>query len=263
MNSDQHFAEPPAALPSLGECSFYHCIDLPGLGVQRGQWDLRPGIDDYLGHFDFSGASVLEIGTASGFVCFELERRGARVTAFDLDENLTYDMFPGPTAERDPARFRAGLRKTRAAYWLGHSLLGSKAEVVYGHANRLPDFLRDFDVVMLGNVLQHLQDPMGALIGAAQRAQVVIVTESDWKRGLCNDVPAMLWLEDTAPYSWYQVKPRMVESVLSALGFQSTSVSFHEQLLLKDVTFEPGGALQARTWGDGRQIPHFTVIGRR
>ena len=263
MSSDRHFAEPPATLPSLSECSFYHCTDVPGLGVQLGQWDLRPGIDDYFGGFDFADANVLEIGTASGFVCFELERRGARVTAFDLDDKLTYDMFPGPTAERDPERFLAGLRRTRAAYWLCHSLLGSKAQVVYGHANRLPDFLRDFDVVMLGNVLQHLQDPIGALICAAQRAEVVIVTESDWKRGTCDDVPAMLWLEDSAPYSWYQVKPRMVESVLSALGFQSTSVSFHEQRMMKDVTFEPGNPAQERTWGDGRQIPHFTVIGRR
>src|SRR5262249_15034899 len=87
------FATPPARRPELAECTFYHCLDLPGLGTVPGQWDLRPGVDSYFGGYDLAGATVLEIGTASGFVCFEMERRGADVIAFDLDEGLTYDMF--------------------------------------------------------------------------------------------------------------------------------------------------------------------------
>ena len=69
-------------------------MELPGLGVKTGQWDLRPNIGQYLGDVDFRDRRVLEIGTANGFVCFELERRGARVVGFDLAEELTYDAPP-------------------------------------------------------------------------------------------------------------------------------------------------------------------------
>jgi SAM-dependent methyltransferase len=260
-----HFASPPARRPSVEECTFYHCMDLPEVGTQRGQWDLRPGIGSYLGDFDFAGAKVLEIGTASGFVCFEMERRGADVVAFDLDleDHQTYDMFPGPPEDRDPEGFTAGLQATRAAYWLAHDVLGSSARVVYGHANHLPDFLDGFDAVVFGNVLQHLQDPVGALLMAASRADAVIVTESDWKRGVADDLPAMLWIDDSTPYSWYQVKPLLVESVLRSLGFEVAPTSWHDQLLLEDVAYEPGMPPEARSWDAGIEVPHYTVVARR
>ncbi|MDQ1429504.1 MAG: hypothetical protein QOF40_106 [Actinomycetota bacterium] len=262
---DDQFASPPVRRPSLEECTFYHCMDLPEVGTQLGQWDLRAGIGSYLGDFDFAGAQVLEIGTASGFVCFEMERRGADVIAFDLDveDHETYDMFPGPVGDRDPDGFKAGLERTRAAYWLAHELLGSKARVVYGHANHLPDFLVGFDAVVFGNVLQHLQDPVGALIEAAGRADAVIVTESDWKRGIADDLPAMLWIDDSTPYSWYQVKPLLVESVLRSLGFEVAPAAWHEQLLLEDVAYESGMAPEARSWDDGVKVPHYTIVARR
>jgi SAM-dependent methyltransferase len=260
-----HFASPPVRRPTVAECNFYHCMDLPEVGTQLGQWDLRPGIGSYLGDFDFAGAKVLEIGTASGFVCFEMERRGADVVAFDLDleDHQTYDMFPGPPEDRDPEGFTAGLQATRAAYWLAHDVLGSSARVVYGHANHLPDFLDGFDAVVFGNVLQHLQDPVGALLMAASRADAVIVTESDWKRGVADDLPAMLWIDDSTPYSWYQVKPLLVESVLRSLGFDVAPASWHDQLLLEDVAYEPGTAPEARSWDAGVQVPHYTVVARR
>ena len=43
------YAVPPKELPAIEECRFYHVIELPGLGLQPGAWDLRPGIDHYLG----------------------------------------------------------------------------------------------------------------------------------------------------------------------------------------------------------------------
>ena len=33
----------PAVLPAPSECFFYQTIDIPGHGVQPGQWDLREG----------------------------------------------------------------------------------------------------------------------------------------------------------------------------------------------------------------------------
>jgi predicted nicotinamide N-methyase len=38
-------------------------------------------VDPYLGNFDFVGKRVLDVGAASGFLTFEMEKRGAEVVA--------------------------------------------------------------------------------------------------------------------------------------------------------------------------------------
>ena len=40
------------------------------------------------------GKRVLDVGTSSGFLCFEMERRGAEVVAFDLSDEFDGDAVP-------------------------------------------------------------------------------------------------------------------------------------------------------------------------
>ena len=54
--------------PLLEDCYFYHTMDVPGAGLVTGEWDLRNGVDAYLGHESVAGKRVLELGTASGFL---------------------------------------------------------------------------------------------------------------------------------------------------------------------------------------------------
>lgn len=255
------YAKPPADPPKLEECKFYHTIDLPGVGLQEGEWDLRPGIDRYLGSINVSGKRVLEIGTANGFVCFELESRGAEVVAFDLADGLTYDAIPSTETRLGRDTYCAGLRRIKNAYWLGHRLLGSRARVAYGHANALPEFLGRFDIAVLANVLQHLKDPVGAVMQAARIAEVVVVTEADWWAGRYDDLQGMIFFGGDHLFSWYQVKPPLIKAVLSRMGFGECTVEFHTQTFLKGVTrlAEAGPVGQPR----GIQVPHFTVIGKR
>ena len=89
------FGEPRTDI-SAADCEFYHVMDLPGYGLTEGQWDLRAGADAYLGGFEFSGKRVLEIGPASGFLTFEMERRGADVVCFDVAEEIGWDFVPHP-----------------------------------------------------------------------------------------------------------------------------------------------------------------------
>jgi SAM-dependent methyltransferase len=252
------YARPPAKLPALADCIFYHSIELPGLGEQQGQWDLRPGIDAYLGPTDFSSLRVLEIGTANGFVCFELERRGADVVTVDLPESATYDTRPSTL---DPEAARRDLRMIRNAFWLAHSLLSSSARVVYAHVNEIPDAIGRFDVVVLGNVLQHLRDPLSALVSVARRADSIIVTEADWMVGLCDDLPGMVLFAGSAPYSWFQVKPLMLTFFLAELGLVDHEVTHHNQLLLDRVDYS--GPTPRRLELHGQAVPHFTVTARR
>ena len=77
---------PPQQVDDPAACIFYHAMNLPGIGSVSGDWDLRDTMDEYLGHFDFQGKRCLDIGSASGYLTFEMERRGAReVVSVDLD----------------------------------------------------------------------------------------------------------------------------------------------------------------------------------
>ncbi|MEE9185219.1 MAG: hypothetical protein V3U39_12205, partial [Acidimicrobiia bacterium] len=74
----------PREVTDINECYFYHSMDIPRHGAVDGEWDLREGVTEYLGGVDFAGKRVLEVGTASGFLCFHMESQGAEVVAYDL-----------------------------------------------------------------------------------------------------------------------------------------------------------------------------------
>src|SRR5437870_33821 len=87
----------PRMVTDPASCRWYHTMDLPELGTVGGNgWDLRATIDDYLGRFDFTGMRCMDIGSASGYLTFELERRGARqVVSVDVDaERHCWDIVP-------------------------------------------------------------------------------------------------------------------------------------------------------------------------
>ena len=79
------------ATPRMGlrreDCDFYHTMEIPGVGLVEGQWDLRRGVDAYLGGVDLNNRRVLEIGPASEVLTFEMEKRGADVTAIEVKED--------------------------------------------------------------------------------------------------------------------------------------------------------------------------------
>src|SRR5690349_2280017 len=77
----------PRYVDRLEDCIFYHTMDLPVFGVVRGAWDLRGRFDDYIGGVTVENKSVLDIGTATGFLSFEAEKHGAaRVVSFDMSD---------------------------------------------------------------------------------------------------------------------------------------------------------------------------------
>jgi hypothetical protein len=253
------FYAAPRHVDDLTCCYFYHTTDVPGHGVQRGEWDLRPGVDAYLGGVDLRGQRVLEIGTASGFLCFAMEQRGAEVVAFDLPATQPPDLIPFARADLHTwrANTRTHLDKLHNAYWLCHRLLGSRARVVYGSAYAIPDAIGPVDVCTFGCVLLHLRDPFLALEQALRLTRdTVIVTEllasrSWWKRWLRRRLtgPALRFLPDSRraapPTSWWQFSPEAIQAMLGVCGFERTTVTIHRQLF------------------QGRPVDLFTVVGRR
>jgi hypothetical protein len=90
VSNDNTFAT-PLKVEDVADCYFYHTMELPGHGVMKGDWDLRGGVDDYLGKVAFAGQRVLEIGPASGFLTFEMEKRGAAVVSVEVTAEHGWD----------------------------------------------------------------------------------------------------------------------------------------------------------------------------
>jgi hypothetical protein len=75
-NDRSPLLERPRFVDRLEDCFFYHAMDLPEFGLVPAHWDLRGRFDDYVGGVGVAGKSVLDIGTATGFLSFEAEKLG-------------------------------------------------------------------------------------------------------------------------------------------------------------------------------------------
>ena len=172
-------AEARAGL-AVGDCDFYHTVDVPGHGVAPGDWDLRGSEAAYLGGVALKGRSVLEIGPASGHLGFWMERQGASLTVLDLGPDNAWDFVPfaGLDLAAEHEARREHLRRLQNSWWLLHERLSSKAVALHGSVYDLRPEDGPYDVVTLNAVLLHLRDPMGALIRAASVCgQTLVVTE--------------------------------------------------------------------------------------
>ena len=234
----------PRDVTDINDCYFYHTIELPGYGLQRGAWDLRDGIDDYLGHYDFSGKRVLEVGTANGFICFHMEKCGAEVVGYDLSDQDEWDIVPYANAEFDYAAVMAErkrhMRQINNAWWLSHRLLASNAKVVYGTVYQIPEAIGAVDAATFGSILLHLRDPFQALRKAAALVKdALIITESPAKQHLLRGLvtafkrPYMEFkprAEKAWPYeTWWRLSPEVIVEFVKVLGFPRVSTRWHRQ----------------------------------
>jgi SAM-dependent methyltransferase len=254
--------EPPYAAPirvtDISECYYYHTMDVPGHGVVTGEWDLRGGVDDYLGHEDVAGKRVLEIGTASGFLCFEMERRGAEVVAYDLSAEQSWDIVPyaGLDSSDEVARRSEHITRLNKSWWFNRHAFGSRAKAVYGTVYAIPTAIGPVDLCTFGAILLHLRDPCLALQNAAAlRPATIVVTEMAPRRSPLSLAagPARrrspLFLPNAAKGeprdAWWSFTPETVANMLAILGYGTGRVVRHAQLYAN------------------RGTPMFTVVARR
>lgn len=97
------FVEPLIVSDPL-ECIWYQTFDWPDGRVVKGRWDYRKNVNDYIGQADFAGKSVIELGSASGYLTYAMEQRGASVTCIDLDPDQPWEIVP--RRDRDAALYR-------------------------------------------------------------------------------------------------------------------------------------------------------------
>jgi tRNA (mo5U34)-methyltransferase len=211
LTEDRHrLAERAAAY------GWYHTIDLGGGVVTAGMFDHRPVVDRYLLPGDLTGARCLDVGTMDGFWAFEMERRGAtEVIAADV---ATVDELDWPASWRP--RVQTTLDETKKVRFdLAQAALGSRVQRVERSVYELDRDLGQFDLILCGDLLIHLKDP----ITAVQRMLSVC-------RGstiLCNPIKrfrlargrALAEFDGIAEFQWWLLSEASIQRMMLAAGY--------------------------------------------
>jgi SAM-dependent methyltransferase len=218
-----------ARLPRREDCEFYHSIDLPDGETIHGFWDIRGQFEQYIGHYPLTGKSVLDVGTAGGFLAFEAEKAGAAsVTALDIDraETVTRIPFKDSLFMTDRPAWKHGVERMHLArmsngFDYAHHKLGSNVERVFRPVESLHAWGRRFDVVIAGAILEHVADPIGAignLAAIADEAVIVaftpVINTDEMRMEPLNE-----WARADLDYSWWRVSRGLYRRAFENMGF--------------------------------------------
>lgn len=147
--------------------AWYHILDLlseDGTTLTTpGHWDVR-SIVAGLPWPDLAGKRVLDVGTFDGFYAFWMEQQGAKeIVATDILDHRSWD-WPAREREAGVKALEARNAPKGSGFAIAKEILGSRAErEVCSIYDLSPERLGTFDVVVCGDLLLHLRDPLRAL----------------------------------------------------------------------------------------------------
>lgn len=201
----------------ISAVKWYHTIDLGDGLVTPGDYDHRPYLSYYGIPDDLSNKTALDIGAASGFFSFEMERRGATVTATELPSWFDHDFSPvyQPDHTVDSGQHYLDEPMNVAIQALG-SHVERKFLTIYDIS---PQTVGQFDLVFSGSVLIHLTDPARALwnIASVTADKAIIATViSPHNSGL----PIAFFEGATRGDAWWVPTRSCLELMAVCAGFQ-------------------------------------------
>ena len=208
----------------LSDLVWYHAFELPDGRVLPGAWDLRGHEAAYLGGVGLAGKRVLELGPATGYLTFYMERMGAEVVSFEAGFDVSIDLLP--VQGRDNPEEAAGSCRTPSTATTTHggtctARSGRRPSSSRGTSTTCPTDLGTFDITLVGAILLHLREPWGALSEAARRTtETMIVTEplqDDWQDPESN----IMRFSPSAEHhvtNWWSIYPGAVISMLTGSG---------------------------------------------
>jgi SAM-dependent methyltransferase len=215
----------------LADCAFYHVVELPGGELTQGEWDLRASVDEYLGGIDVAGKSVIEIGPATGFLSFHMERRGASVCCVEPPMDAFWDLVPRPDIGRMRQGFADHIARIRNSFWYLHRIYDSKVAYYEADLFNLPADIPKFDIALFGSVLLHCRSPLKLLetVGKLVTGEIVI-TERYFAdlagQPVCRLVPSR---DNGVSETWWEYSPQFFEQFLAIVGFPRSSATRHRQ----------------------------------
>lgn len=219
--------EKPWNVASTDNCYFYHTIEYPNGEIQLGSWTIND-FSSYIGSFSVSKKSVLDIGTASGFLAFQAEKAGAIVTATDAKLAKEYKLVPFANTlyMDDILAWRETIEsdlflKMRNSFWYSWRKMSSNVEVAYCSVYDLIEVDRRFDVVICGAIIEHLSDPVSAIGAFARLANeaVIIAFTPVLDVDDCRMQPLNDWTNSNYAYVWWQLSRGLYKKIFNNLGF--------------------------------------------
>ena len=255
----------PREVTDINACHFYHVMDLPGFGTTEGLWDLRRGVDAYLGRVRFAGKRVLEIGPASGFLTFEMERQGADVVCVDLPPDHAWDFVPFATLDLDQTSGERAehMEYMRNGFWFAHRAFGSRAKVYYGTVDTLPASLGRFDVAVMAAVLLHCRDPLAVIDVCASRADTLIIVEMLYEDLEGQAVRRLAPSPQNRDWSvWWHFSSSFFRNYLAVIGFSRWQITTHRP---KHIASRQPMRLATHQHGavNDRRVRFYTIVARR
>ena len=221
--------DPPLSLRQQIQAErWYHTINLPDGSSTDGIFDTRATSRDLPWPTQLRAGRCLDIGTCDGFWAFEMEQRGAaEVVAIDVGHASDVDLtWEARLATNASTRMPGGTQAARR-FALAHQALGSRVRRVECSVYDLdPAQHGQFDVVFLGTLLIHLQDPVRALerVRAVCTGELILVECVDARLDLLSGRVAAAQLSP-APGQWWRTNTAGLTRVLEIAGFEIMSVS--------------------------------------
>lgn len=202
----------------VNSLEWYHTIDL-GRGILTpGHYDHRQYLDNYGLPEDLKGKKVLDIGAASGFFSFEMEKRGAEVTATDLQSWMDHDFGPNYTPDRPIEELERYLHEP---FDLAKRVLKSKVNKIEINIHDISsDRLGTFDLVFCSSVLLHITDPIKALWCIYNVTQDMAIIETSLYKDDSRESRALFYGHHGGT-TWWLPNRACLESMVQNAGFDS------------------------------------------
>jgi tRNA (mo5U34)-methyltransferase len=205
--------------------SWYHTIDLPGGITTPGQFDHRELLPRYGLPKDLTGKRALDVATFNGYWAFELEKRGAQVTAIDLDDPREWD-YPRPVRAVVDSMGEQG--DIGAGFRIAHRALNSAVERVKCSVYELdPEKVGMFDLVHSGDLLLHLRNPLAALeaMRSVTSGQLVMSDVIDMTVGWGTYGPAVQYMGGWDDLLWWVPSLDALAQMVVDAGFRDVSLN--------------------------------------
>jgi len=219
----------------LSDFVWYHAFELPDGRLLPGAWDLRGHEQDYLGGVEVAGKRVLELGPATGYLTFYMERMGAEVVSFEAGFDVSIDFLPVKGRDDPEGKLQVmqdTIDRNHDAWWYLHRTLGSSAKFVQGSIYDMPADLGAFDITVVGAILLHLREPWGALSQAARLTTETMIVTEPLQDDLQPPESNIMRFSPSAEHhvtNWWSIYPGAVVSMLARLGFGRTDTTMHSQ----------------------------------
>jgi tRNA (mo5U34)-methyltransferase len=197
--------------------SWYHTIDLGHGLVTPGQYDHRPYLSYYGLPKNLRQSTALDIGAASGYFAFMMEKRGADVTATDLPTWEAHDFGPLYQPDMEPEQAQHYLHDP---FLFAHKALGSRVKRRLTNIYEIsPESTGRFDLVFCGSVLLHLTDPIRALWGiqsVTKKAAIIATVIHPLK----SPDPLAKFVGELRGDGWWYPNRAALEAMIKSAGFK-------------------------------------------